>query len=114
VTPTDVISMSRSGVNENVIIAQLHTRGIQRRLEVSDIISLHQQGVSESLISAMQAAPLSSQLSPRVPQEQSFHHNPPTVIVREPRVIYTSPPVIYEHYHAYPVYSRGVTVRSGF
>lgn len=59
----DVISMCRSGVSDSLIMSQLSNRGVQRRLEVSEIINLHQQGVSDHVISAMQSAPLATQLA---------------------------------------------------
>ena len=57
ITITDVVSMSRSGLSESLIISQINTKGVQRRLEVSEIITLHQQGVSDYVINAMQSAP---------------------------------------------------------
>lgn len=104
ISMTDVINMSRSGVSESLILSQMQSRGVQRRLEVNEIIALHQQGVSDTVIGAMQAAPLASQRTvatqPSVIVEQH-----PDVIVRERPVIYRSSPVIVEErYHPYPVY----------
>ncbi len=58
VTNADVITMTRSGLSDAVIINHIETNGIVRRPEVSDILSLHQQGVSETVITAMQQAPV--------------------------------------------------------
>lgn len=102
VTMADVISMSRSGVSDSVILSQVHTRGVQRRLEVPDIISLHQQGISDTVISAMQNAPIASHQAVR--QSQSVIVQQPSVIVHEQPVIYSSPPVIYEQYRVVPTY----------
>lgn len=108
VSIADVISLSRSGVSDAVIISQVQSRGVQRRLEVSDIISLHQQGVSDSVISAMQNAPLVNQVS-TIRAGQPIVVPQPPVIIHEQPVIYSNPPVIYEQYRAYPVYRQGTT-----
>lgn len=126
ISSADVVNMARTGLSESLIINQLHSKGVQRRLEVSDIIALHQQGVSDNVISAMQQAPLATQLaSPpqQVPQRQVIAPQP-QVIVQEP-VIYRSPIFVEEVYHPYPVYRRsygpshfhhrsGTSIRIGF
>jgi hypothetical protein len=123
VSMSDVISMSRSGVSETLIMSHLQTKGVQRRLEVSEIISLHQQGVSDNVISAMQQAPLATQLAAPVPQQQTVVvQQPSNVIVREQPVIYRSPVIVEEYYRPYPVYHhyhhphyhRGSSIRIGF
>lgn len=118
VSMTDVVNMSRSGISEAVILNHLQSKGVQRRLEVADIITLHQQGVSDTLITAMQQAPLATQLAapaqPVVVQQ-------PSVIVRDQPVIYRSPVVVHEYYrpaphvhrHYYPSY-RGSSLNLGF
>ncbi len=63
---------------------QLNQRGVQRRMEVADIIALHQQGVSEGVISAMQSAPVGGPA-------------PAPVVVQQR-------PVIVEQYEVAPVY----------
>lgn len=114
----DVVSMSRSGLSDQVIINYLNTNGVERQLNVSEIISLHQQGVSENVISAMQRAPIGNQVARQQASAayQPAPQQPTTVIVREqyqvmppPTVIYRVPPpapVIYwqyggghRHYH---------------
>lgn len=136
VSTNDVINMSRSGLSEPLIINQLHSRGVQRRLAVSEIISLHQQGVNDNIITAMQQAPLATELAtsrstivnppvqqtvqqPVVVQQPVYQ---PNVIVREP-VIYSRPPVVVErvyhppvrHYHHPRSYrSAGASFRIGF
>ncbi len=104
VSMADVVSMSRSGISEAVIMNHLQTKGVQRRLEVSDIIALHQQGVSDTLISVMQQAPLATQLAaPMQPRGQVIVQQP-TTIVREQPVIYRSPVIVQEYYRPYPVH----------
>ena len=58
VTIADVLSMTRSGVGESVIINHIYSTGIQRRIDTNEIITLHQQGVTENVINAMQQAPV--------------------------------------------------------
>jgi len=105
VTVADVISMSRSGLSDSVIINQIQQRGVQQQLQVPDIISLHQQGVRESVITAMQQAPLGAARATRTPQ-----------VVRE-RIVTPAPVVIEEHYlvpHYSPPrlhYRHGIPVR---
>jgi outer membrane lipoprotein SlyB len=115
----DVVAMCRSGVSESVIMTQLNSRGVQRRLEVSEIISLHQQGVGDNVISAMQTAPLASQLAQ--PQQIVTQHvvtPPSSVIVTQQPVIYQQPTTTY--YRSAPTYPHrhyyhsGSSMRTGF
>ena len=89
VSLVDVVSMTRSGLSENVIINQINQRGVQSKLQVADIISLHQQGVSEHVISAMQQAPTGPTQVARV--------EPSYPVVRSAPVI-TGPVIVEEHY----------------
>lgn len=128
----DVVSMTRSGLSESLIISQLQAKGVQRRLEVSEIIALHQQGVSDTVISAMQQAPLATQLAGSAqtsgPLPQLVAPQPvirqSSVIVHEP-VIYARPPVymehvyypypsFYHHHHHHRAYHQGTSIRIGF
>ena len=63
VTTGDVLTMTRSGVGESVIINHIYSTGIQRRIDTNEIIMLHQQGVTENVINAMQQAPIRSAYS---------------------------------------------------
>ncbi len=102
---SDVISMSRSGVSELVIVSHIQNNGIQRKLEVSEIITLHQSGVSDNVIAAMQNARISGQPSYIAPQRSG----PTSVIVHEtyspaPQVLMPAPvlqpyPTQFRSYH---------------
>jgi YMGG-like Gly-zipper len=106
VNMNDVISMSRSGLSDQLIISQVNTKGVQRRLEVSEIITMHQQGVSDYVISAMQAAPLATQVAaPYAPQQ--IVTQPSTVIVREQPVYYNTPVITETYYRPVPVHVHG-------
>jgi hypothetical protein len=101
VSPSEVVSMSRSGVGEQVIINHIYSNGVQRKLQTSDIISLSQQGVSEGVINAMQNARVGGAIhsAPSYPTT-TYHHHPGTVIVRE-EVYHPSLPV-YSNPPTYP------------
>jgi hypothetical protein len=100
VTLQDVISMSRSGLSDHVIINQVRQRGFAGSIAVSDIISLHQQGVSENVITALQSATASPQ--PVAPASQ------PTTVV-EQHIHRPGPVIIEEHVvpRYRPHYRRG-------
>jgi hypothetical protein len=109
VSPVDVVTMSRNGLSDLVIINHIRENGVRQNLEVGDVISLHQQGVSEAVITAMQQGRLAG--SARVP------HYPPAsapVVVEQhyvsPAPYYWPPRVHYWHHppHAYPRYRSGV------
>jgi hypothetical protein len=93
VTPDDVINMSRSGVEPQLIINHIRTNGVARRVDANDLINLQQQGVSREVIGALQTT--------SVPQAQGVAPAPigyvdeyyPYVVPR--RVIYGPPPVYY-------------------
>jgi hypothetical protein len=67
VTTADVLHLTRNRVPDNLIIQHLYSQGVQRRIQVQEIIQLHQLGVSEPVISAMQHAPLASQVVHQAP-----------------------------------------------
>jgi len=93
VSTADVTAMVRGGLPDTVIINQVRQRGVQRRLEVADIIHLHQSGVSEPVISAMQTAQIGEtvrQYAPPAPAPQQViverHYEvAPVYVVPRPR-----------------------------
>ena len=90
VTISEVLSLTKSGVSDGVIVNHINQQGVQQRLEVSDVILLHREGVSEPVLTALQRAPIGG--SP--------------VYAAPPRAY--AAPVIVQDYHyvrpAYPVY----------
>ncbi|MCA9155306.1 MAG: glycine zipper domain-containing protein [Pirellulaceae bacterium] len=98
VSSQDVINMARSGLSDSLIIGHIQQNGVQRRLEVSDVITLHQYGVSEPVISAMQRAPLASAVA-APPAPAPVVAAPSTVIVEER---YIAPPIYYRPYYYHP------------
>lgn len=110
VSIADVVAMTRSGVTDPLIMNHISSKGVQRRLDVSDIISLHQQGVSDTVISSMQVAPLATQIAAPVATQTVVRQpvivqQPSTVIVREHPVYYSSPVIYGGHSHSH--YYRG-------
>jgi len=109
VSTADVVTMTRSGLSEMVIINQINQRGVQSKIQVADIISLHQQGVSESVISAMQQAPTGpppvARADNRYGAVQPVQVVPRPVIVEEHYVLpHYAPPRPY--YYRRPIYPR--------
>ncbi len=88
-TVADVVSMTRSGVDEGLIINHVRCHGLAVALQASDIIYLQQQGVSKNVIAVMQTTPVAV-------AEQPVYGAPPsgTVIVEEG-------PRYYRPYHRY-------------
>ncbi|TWU05604.1 glycine zipper domain-containing protein [Stieleria varia] len=104
VTLQDVISMSRSGLSDQVITNQIRQRGYIGTIAVSDIIALHQQGVSENVITSIQTIANNPQIVARPPQYSPQTH----VIQRE--IVQPAPVIIHEpiivHERVYPSYPR--------
>ena len=102
VTVADVVSMSRSGVPEEVIVTHIQTHGIVAPLQANDLIQLQQQGVTPRIVQAMQA--------PRVPTAAA-PYPPGTYVMPAPG--YWGPyPYPYPYYYRpYPAFGWGVTFR---
>lgn len=94
----DVVSLSRSGLSDQVIINQLQQRGVQQALQVADIITLHQQGVSEVVITSMQQASTGAERVARIPQTPTPIATPRAVIVEEHYPLPLAPPFRYYNY----------------
>lgn len=116
----DILSMTRNGVGESVIVNHIYTTGVQRRIDTNEIIMLHQQGVTENIINAMQQAPLRSSYGPN-----SFNAGRSsttivapqggTVIVQEPtysQPVYSQPTYVQPSYR--PSYYQSYSPRRGF
>jgi len=59
------IAMSREGLSEDVIIKQVRTRGLDRRLSTEDLIRLRQNEVADNVIQAMQSSPVATEVPPQ-------------------------------------------------
>lgn len=121
VSISDVVSMSRSGLSENVIINQIQSRGVTAQPQVSDIIAMHQQGVNERVITAMQQANVGQVQVASAPQYARAQEyapvqrvvTPSPVIIEEHVVVPYYPPRRVHYHHGYrPARSRaGVNFR---
>jgi hypothetical protein len=57
VTTADVINMSRSGVEPQLIINHIRTNGVAKRIDANELIALQQEGVNRDVIGALQTTP---------------------------------------------------------
>lgn len=64
VTSDEVIRMTQSGLANDVIARQIMNQGIIRRPTIEELIQLKNQGVDDSVIQAIQNAPLAGQSVP--------------------------------------------------
>ncbi|MDZ7619658.1 MAG: hypothetical protein U1E05_21880 [Patescibacteria group bacterium] len=97
-TVDDVISMTKAGVDEDLIVNHVRNNGTAVRLQAADVISLQQQGVSSQVIAALQAPPSSQQ--PMAASPVVVHSAPPPVFVEEYH--YGDPWWGYPHYRYRP------------
>lgn len=78
ITESDVVTMARSGVGDNVIINSLRTRGCRWDGTPDTVIRLKQQGVSDQVISAMQSIGLRpAPAVGAVPPPPGYYYPPP-------------------------------------
>lgn len=110
VSVQDVISMTRSGLGDPVIINQIRARGVQRTPQVSDIIAMHEQGVRETVIAAMQEGRAAGSGAAPPPATAPPNFAPSQVIIREREVLpYYPVPRYYgphPHYYRVPAHPR--------
>lgn len=104
VSVQDVISMSRSGLGDQVIINQIRARGVQRTPQVSDIIAMHEQGVRETVIAAMQEGSASGSGGLPSPATAPPPPAPSQVIIHEREVLPYYP--VPRYYGPHPYYYR--------
>jgi hypothetical protein len=83
VTIDDVITMTKSGVNEDLIATHVRNNGMVAPLTAQDLIALQEQGVNQRVVQAMQTPP---------PQPVRRMAGPAPVLVEE---VYYAPPPPY-------------------
>ncbi|MCO8120967.1 glycine zipper domain-containing protein [Stieleria sp. TO1_6] len=101
VTLQDVITMTRSGLSDQVVLNQIRQRGYVGKLQVNDIISLHQQGVSENVITGIQSMADGQPVaiaSPAPTVVKQYIERPP-VVIREHVLPHYPPPYYRSHHH---------------
>jgi outer membrane lipoprotein SlyB len=79
VTVPDVVTMTRAGVGEELIINHVHAHGLAAPLQTGDLICLQQQGVSPRVVAAMQATPVA--VVPPPPPGVVYPAGPPPVVI---------------------------------
>ena len=82
VSPEDVVTMSRNGLSNSVIINHVRQHGVSRSIGTHEIISLHNNGVNEAVITAMQNAHVAG-TRPQPVVVRTVPPPTPTVVVRE-------------------------------
>jgi outer membrane protein with glycine zipper len=96
VTVNEVMTMSRSGVDEELIANHVRANGVARPLQANELIMLQQQGVSKRVIEALQTTP--ARMAPMIAQ-------PPPMMV--PPYYYPPPPPPYWGYGYGPAIGVG-------
>jgi hypothetical protein len=93
----DLVSMTRAGVSDDVIISTMRSRGARLDLSPTALISLKQSGVNDRVL-------LAAQETNNGPAYVYGPVPPPPVVVREvgPTVIVRPSP--WRHYHYHPHY----------
>lgn len=78
----DVIAMTRSGVDEELVMNHIRANGMARPIQASELIVLQQQGVSKNIISTMQASPPRVAAAPMVaaPVPAMYYYPPPAPV----------------------------------
>jgi uncharacterized protein YcfJ len=96
VSAADVVTMTRNGVSDDVIINHIRQNGMDRKLDVNDVIALHNQGVSNAVLTAMQQYPTPA-LAPT-----PVYSRP--VVVEEYHYVAPPPPRYHYYYAPHPVH----------
>jgi hypothetical protein len=100
VTTADVINMSRSGVDPQLIINHIRANGVAKRIDAGDLIALQQEGINRDVIGALQttSTPQPAASVPMAPagyvQEYYYPYGPPRRVIYGPPVYYAPPPPI--------------------
>ena len=81
VSVNDVIAMSRSGIDEQLIVNQLASNGLQRPVQANDVIYMQQNGVTPHVISVMQQTRVAVASAPGTVVVPA---GPPAVVVADP------------------------------
>jgi hypothetical protein len=94
VTMSDVISMTRANLSDDVIVSHIRANGVAQRPKVDDLIALRSEGVSDRVIQALQETPLA------IAKEVHVASPPAPIVVEEHYYVPRRP---YGCYH-YPVH----------
>ena len=96
VTTGDVISMSRSGIDPELITNHVRANGMAKKLDANDLILLQQEGVAKQVITTMQTVgPPQQQMVAGQPMPAGYYAAPQPMIVQE---YYYPPPRAYHRW----------------
>lgn len=96
VTTGDVISMSRSGIDPELITNHVRANGMAKKLDANDLILLQQEGVSKQVITTMQTVgPPQQQAVAGQVVPAGYYAAPQPVVVQE---YYYPPPRAYHRW----------------
>lgn len=110
-TVSEVVAMSRAGVDSRLIINHIHSAGVAQPIGPQDVIHLTQQGVSADVIQALQTPRVAEAPVPLVPPPPP----PSPVIIEEYDCgppYFLPPPHFHYHHHRHggPRIGWGVSV----
>lgn len=92
VTTADVVAMSRSGIDQELIVNHIRANGVAKKVDANDLIMLQNEGVSKYVITTLQTTPPPQNVYAQSPYPQG-------------PVVAGGPPVIVEeHYYPAPYY----------
>ena len=74
-TVNDVVTMSKSGVNEELILNHIRSHGVAHPVQASELVAMQQEGVSPRVIAAMQTAGVPAAKGP--PPVGPYYYPPP-------------------------------------
>jgi len=86
VTTADVVAMSRSGIDQELIVNHIRANGVAKKVDANDLIMLQNEGVSKYVITTLQTTP------------------PPQAAAGVPVMAGGPPVIVEEHYYAAPYY----------
>ena len=110
VTLDQVVQMSESGLNEELIINQIKTQGMATPVSTNDLIQLKNYGVSDSVIRQMQSTGTNVNANSAPPE---FYGANPVIHLEPYCPPNFRPPVILHHPHHFPIHQRGPRRASG-
>jgi hypothetical protein len=91
----DVLAMTKSGVDEELIVNHVRANGVAHPLQSGELIALQQEGVSKRVIATMQSAPMPGAVPVGAVQ--------PVPVAPVPMVAYPyPPPPVYWGYYRGP------------
>ena len=75
-TVNDVVTMSKSGVNEELILNHIRSHGVAHPVQAGELVAMQQEGVSPRVIATMQTAGVPAAYGPG-PVVSPYYYPPP-------------------------------------